>query len=79
MDEIVDGSQSHGTDTGENGEVPTLLDAHVVDIASALGVIVSVESAGDAAQGFGERAREIALARNSSRQSISITSLGITT
>ncbi len=58
VDGVVDGAQTHGARAGQNRHVAALADAHLMDIAAGLGVILGVEGADDAAQRLGQRAIE---------------------
>ena len=58
VDDVVDGGQTHGAHTGQQGQLAALYDAHLVLVDAVGGVVVGVEGAADAGQGFGQRAKE---------------------
>jgi hypothetical protein len=57
VDHVVDGRQSHGPNTGQNGHFSALYDFHLVEIAPGGGVVIGMHGADHAGEGFGQGGR----------------------
>ena len=57
MKHVVDHCKTHGADACEQGQLASFLDFHLVLIRAGSRVVVRVESADHAADGFAERSR----------------------